>query len=59
MEIKVQDRLSLKYMLPPTVMVDPFTTERDGFLYLTSDSRYRTAILCDAIVSIEITEESE
>lgn len=56
MKITVQDRLSAKYMLPPTEMVDPFTIERDGFLYLTSDSPYRTAILCDAIVAIEIKE---
>lgn len=56
MTITVRTRLDRKYMFPGTVMVDPYTEERsyNGFppaLYLVSEG---TAILCDAIVSIEL-----
>lgn len=51
MTISVLTRLDRKYMLPATVMVDPYTEERHGSLYLVADG---TAFLCDAIVSIEI-----
>jgi len=54
MTISVLTRLDRKYMLPATVMVDPYTEDRNGYLYLVSEDEYRTAILCDAIVSIDL-----
>ena len=57
MTISVMTRLDRKYMLPGTIMIDPYTEEKDGHLYLVVDSpaEYctRHAILCDSIVSIE------
>jgi len=53
MTISVTTRLDRKYMLPATVMTDYYSEERDGALYLVSENKYSTAILCDAIVSIE------
>lgn len=52
----IHDRLTRKYLQAPTIMVDPYTEERDGALYLTHDAEYRTAILCDAIVDIQTVE---
>lgn len=56
MSILVHTRLDMKYLHPGSLMVDPYTEERDGHLYLVSDNptphAQRTAILCDAIVSI-------
>lgn len=54
MTITLHTRLSRKYMLPATTMVDPYTEDRNGHLYLVSQDEYHTAILCDAIVSIEL-----
>lgn len=51
MTIYVRTRLDAKYLLPGTIMVDPYTEERHGHLYLVSEG---TAILCDAIVSIDL-----
>ncbi len=62
MKILVRDRLDRKYGYPGTVMHDPYTMQFDGFLYLAAetarrgDGRGQTAILCDAIVSIEILD---
>ena len=53
MNVSVITRLDRKYMLPATVMTDVYSEERDGALYLVSQGKYSTAILCDAIVSIE------
>jgi hypothetical protein len=50
MTISVRTRLDLKYLHPATIMVDPYTEERHGALYLVADG---TAILCDSIVSID------
>jgi hypothetical protein len=54
MAISVHTRLSRKYMQAPTVVVDPYTEDRGGYLYLVSQDQYRTAILCDAIVDIDL-----
>lgn len=53
MTIAVHTRLTRKYMHPAITMVDPYTEDRNGSLYLVCDNEYNTAILCDAIVSIE------
>ena len=50
MTISVLTRMDAKYLLPATIMVDPYTEERHGALYLVADG---AAILCDSIVSIE------
>jgi hypothetical protein len=39
--------------LPGSIMVDPYTEERNGHLYLVSQNKYQTAVLCDAIVDIQ------
>lgn len=52
MTITVRTRLDHKYMLAGSVMVDPYSEDRGGFLYLVSQDKYKTAILCDAIVDI-------
>mgnify|MGYP007090108086 CR=1 FL=1 len=54
MTVSVLTSLDRKYMLPAKIMTDIYSEERDGALYLVSQDKYRTAILCDAIVSIEI-----
>lgn len=54
MTITVTTRLDRKYMFSGTVMTDPYTEDRNGHLYLVSEDEYRTAILCDAIVSIDL-----
>lgn len=54
MTITVRTRLDRKYMLAGTVMTDPYTEDRDGFLYLVSQDEYNTAILTNAIHSIEL-----
>lgn len=54
MTITVRTRFDSKYMLAGSVMVDPYTEDRDGSLYLVSQGEHQTAILCDAIVSIEL-----
>lgn len=57
--ITVVTRLDRKYFFPGTVMVDPYTEERkggvygDGHLYLVSQCKYKTAILCEAIVDVK------
>jgi hypothetical protein len=51
MTIYVRTRLDDKYIMPGTTMVDPYTEERHGHLYLVSGG---TAILCDSITSIEL-----
>jgi hypothetical protein len=51
MTITVTTRLDRKYFFPGTVMVDPYTEERNGHLYLVSEDK--SAILCDAIVDIQ------
>ena len=60
MRIIVRDTLDRKYMHPGSVMIDPYTEEKNGHLYLVSDNPTpycsRHAILCDAIVDIK--EES-
>ena len=62
MKILVRDRLDCKYLLPGTEMEDPYTIERDGVLYLAAEfatrglGRGQTAILCDAIVSVDIVD---
>lgn len=57
MTISVVTRLDRKYMLPGTIMTNPYTEEKDGHLYLVEDNPTayctRHAILCDSIVSIE------
>ena len=53
MNVSVLTRLDRKYMMPAHTLVDPYTEDRNGSLYLVSQDRYSTAILCDAIVSIE------
>ena len=52
MTITVVTRLDRKYFLPGHEMVDPYTEDRNGHLYLVSQGEYQTAILCDAIVEI-------
>ena len=52
MTITVITRLDRKYFLPGHDMVDPYTEDRNGHLYLVSQGKYQTAILCDAIVDI-------
>ena len=52
MIITVTTRLDRKYLTPGTVMIDPYTEDRNGHLYLVSQNKYQTAILCDAIVDI-------
>ena len=54
MTITVTTRIDRKYMLAGSVMVDPYTEDRNGYLYLVSQGQYQTAILCDAIDSIEL-----
>ena len=54
MTISLHTRLSRKYGQPATVMVDPYTEDRNGYLYLVCDDKYHTAILCEAIVDIEM-----
>lgn len=59
MKVRVRNTLDRKYMLPGTVMTDPYTEEKDGSLYLAADSEWgRTWVLCVAIVSTQIEEES-
>jgi len=53
MNVSVLTRLDRKYMLPAHTLVDPYTEDRNGSFYLVSQGRHSTAILCDAIVSIE------
>lgn len=53
MTITVITRLDRKYFFPGTVMIDPYTEERNGHLYLVSEDKYNSAILCDAIVEIQ------
>ena len=53
-EILVHTRLTRKYMLPAIVMANPYSEDRDGFLYLVSEGEYATALLCDSIVQIEV-----
>ena len=53
MNLTVRTTLDRKYMLLGTVMTDPYTEDLNGALYLVCDNKYKTAILCDAIVSIE------
>lgn len=50
--ITVITRLDRKYLLPGSVMVDPYTEDRNGHLYLVSQGEYKTAVLCEAIVNI-------
>lgn len=52
MTMTVITRLDRKYFLPGHYMVDPYTEDRNGHLYLVSQGEYQTAILCDAIVDI-------
>ena len=54
MTISILTRLDRKYMHPATVMTDFYSEDRNGAMYLVSNNKYSTAILCDAIVSIEI-----
>ena len=54
MTITVTTRLDRKYTLAGSVMVDPYTEDRNGYLYLVSQGQYQTAILIDAIDSIEL-----
>lgn len=52
MTITVRTTLDRKYMLAGSVMVDPYTEDRDGTLYLVSQGQYQTAIRIDSIDSI-------
>ena len=52
-EIKIHTRLTRKYFFAPEVMTDPYSEDRNGSLYLVNGDG-NLAILCDAIVSIEI-----
>ena len=63
MIIHVRDTLDRKYMHPGKQMIDPYTEDRDGHLYLVSETHpnpatKKTGVLCEAIVSIEIVEET-
>lgn len=58
MTITVTTRLDRKYLLAGTEMTNPYTEARlyngtEPSLYLVSEDG-KTAILCDAIVSIEL-----
>ncbi len=55
MTMTIITRLDRKYFLPGHDMVDPYTEDRNGHLYLVSQGEYQTAILCDAIVDIQYT----
>ena len=44
-----------RHCLPGSIMIDPYTEERNGHLYLVSQNEYNTAVLCDAIVHIQYT----
>lgn len=52
MNVTVIDRLDRKYLTHGTVMIDPYTEERNGHLYLVSRNKYNSAILCEAIVDV-------
>ena len=58
MTITVRNTLDKKYMLPGTTLVDPYTEDRDGSLYLVGDNpntdMSESAILCSAIFSVEV-----
>jgi hypothetical protein len=58
MTITVRNTLDKKYMLPGTTLVNPYTEDRDGSLYLVGDNpksnMLESAILCSAIVSVEV-----
>lgn len=57
MIVTVRTTLDRKYMTPGQQMTDPYTEDRDGYLYLVTDTEWgSSAVLCDAIVSIEIVE---
>lgn len=60
MNVLVRDRLAVKYWQPALLMTNIYTEERDGHLYLASDCDesdviHHSAVLIDAIVSIEVT----
>lgn len=52
-EIKVHTRLTRKYLTAPESMVNVYSEDRNGHLYLVNGDG-NLAILCDAIVSIEM-----
>ena len=58
MTITVRNTLDKKYMLPGTILVDPYTQDCDGSLYLVGNNpnaeMLESAILCSAIVSVEV-----
>lgn len=57
MNVTVITRLDRKYLTHGTVMIDPYTEERDDHLYLVSRKKYNSAILCEAIVDVKLEEQ--
>ena len=53
MNFLVTSTLDRKYFRPGTLMIDPYTEDRDGHLYLT-DASGKRSILCEAIVDIVV-----
>ncbi len=52
MQLAVTTRLERKYGLPAHIMLDPYTEELNGHLYLRSQGSDGLAVLCSTIISI-------
>lgn len=55
--VQVRTTLDKKYFLPGHTMIDPYTGDANGALYLVADNEWGMhSVLIDAIVSIDIVE---